>query len=234
MLEGVANNRCGKLQIIINSENLLLCTLLKDLLEVNLNCPCLRQASQPFFILPRESEDTPTLFMFDCFGYASEPLLHLMQAELTGLNDRHSVSMFNLPPTARTENQALKLGIRGFFYENDSIKTLIKGIRRILDNEIWLPRKKLLECITANEGAPSLPTQNRERLPADLTLREAEIISILGTGRTNADIADRLCLSPHTVRTHIYNIFRKIGVSNRCQAGRWAAENLNTLPPADT
>ena len=49
---------------------------------------------------------------------------------------------------------------------------------------------------------------------------------MVAVGVKNEEIADRLCISPHTVKTHIYNIFKKIGVPNRLQAALWAAQNL--------
>jgi DNA-binding CsgD family transcriptional regulator len=45
-------------------------------------------------------------------------------------------------------------------------------------------------------------------------------------GATNEEIGDKLCISPHTVKTHLYNIFKKINVPNRIQATLWAAKNL--------
>ncbi|MFH1935680.1 MAG: helix-turn-helix transcriptional regulator [Pseudomonadota bacterium] len=59
-----------------------------------------------------------------------------------------------------------------------------------------------------------------------LTPREVEILTMMATGATNANIADKLCISPHTVKTHIYNIFKKIDVPNRLQASLWATKNL--------
>jgi len=59
-----------------------------------------------------------------------------------------------------------------------------------------------------------------------LTRRELEILSMVVSGATNEEIAARICISPHTVKTHIYNIFKKINVPNRLQAALWAAKNL--------
>jgi LuxR family transcriptional regulator of csgAB operon len=66
-------------------------------------------------------------------------------------------------------------------------------------------------------------------VPADttgLTAREVQILAMVAVGSKNEDIADKLCISPHTVKTHIYNIFKKINVPNRLQAALWAANNL--------
>ncbi|WP_255774599.1 MULTISPECIES: helix-turn-helix transcriptional regulator [Microbulbifer] len=59
-----------------------------------------------------------------------------------------------------------------------------------------------------------------------LTRREQEILAQLTSGESNSVIATRLHLSEHTVKNHIYNIFRKIGVKNRLQASNWAKLHL--------
>ena len=59
-----------------------------------------------------------------------------------------------------------------------------------------------------------------------LTPRQVEILALVAVGATNEQIADKLCISPQTVKSHLYNIFKKINVPNRVQAALWAAKNL--------
>lgn len=60
-------------------------------------------------------------------------------------------------------------------------------------------------------------------LMAALTPREVEVLILLGKGFTNPEISTELRISPHTVKSHVINLFNKIGVSDRTQAAVWAA-----------
>jgi DNA-binding NarL/FixJ family response regulator len=64
-----------------------------------------------------------------------------------------------------------------------------------------------------------------EELPDGLTRREAEILSMMGHGMSNPDIAAELYLSTHTVKSHINRIFTKTGSPNRASAIRYAHEH---------
>jgi DNA-binding CsgD family transcriptional regulator len=54
-----------------------------------------------------------------------------------------------------------------------------------------------------------------------LTAREAEILELVAAGLTNATIAERLWISPATVKKHLENVYAKLGVANRAAAIAW-------------
>jgi two-component system response regulator DesR len=62
------------------------------------------------------------------------------------------------------------------------------------------------------EEAPAIP----------LSAREREVLTLIASGRTNREIAERLYLSPHTVKEHASSLYRKLGVKNRAEAARRA------------
>jgi ATP/maltotriose-dependent transcriptional regulator MalT len=70
--------------------------------------------------------------------------------------------------------------------------------------------------------APALERLLRERpvalLPPSLTVQERRVLRLLATGLSNAEIADRLVVAPCTVRKHLENAYRKLGVTNRLAA----------------
>ena len=59
-----------------------------------------------------------------------------------------------------------------------------------------------------------------------LTTREMKILQMVAAGYSNSKIADELSISPHTVKTHIYNAFKKIKAPGRLQAALWTIKNL--------
>jgi DNA-binding NarL/FixJ family response regulator len=60
--------------------------------------------------------------------------------------------------------------------------------------------------------------------PAGLTARQLEVLSLLTEGLTNAEIADRLVVSPRTAEHHVAAVLTKIGASTRREAARRASE----------
>jgi DNA-binding NarL/FixJ family response regulator len=71
-------------------------------------------------------------------------------------------------------------------------------------------------------GKPLQDSGYKHGFPADLTPREVEVLALIATGMTNTEIAESLFISPHTVKNHVTNIYRKIDVEDRTQIALWA------------
>jgi two-component system, NarL family, response regulator LiaR len=81
-----------------------------------------------------------------------------------------------------------------------------------------------IECVHRGEPVPiPMSTTSPSSLP--LSERECEVLALLGQGFSNRQIADELYLSVNTVKTHVANVFGKLGVSNRTQAARVAIQH---------
>ncbi len=148
--------------------------------------------------------------------------------ELEAVNGRLFQSFYtlliNLRPGSALQELVLKLGIRGFLYAEDAIEIFPRAIEAVCNGELWVSREVLTQSFlrAGNDGhrAPPLMKTNI------LTPRETEILVLVSSGSKNEQIAEELHISPNTVKTHIYNIFKKIGVPNRLQAALWAVKNL--------
>jgi DNA-binding NarL/FixJ family response regulator len=81
-----------------------------------------------------------------------------------------------------------------------------------------------LELLPARAVSPRRPV-GRGPLPAELTRREVEVLRLVAQGLTNPQIAERLCLSIHTVEAHLHSIFGKLDLRTRAAAARFAVEH---------
>ncbi|WP_162064311.1 LuxR C-terminal-related transcriptional regulator [Vibrio taketomensis] len=111
----------------------------------------------------------------------------------------------------------------GVFYVDDEIGLLLKGMSKIMQDEMWLSRKVAQDYIEHFRSTNSVTTSQTY---ANLTKREKEIMRLLGHGASNLQIADELFVSENTVKTHLHNIFKKINAKNRLQALLWANNNI--------
>lgn len=161
------------------------------------------------------------LLLIDCSRTEIRPVTKLLSKLHSNLSDQCPViALLNVEPNDEFERLTEWPAVRGVFYENTSGKTLVKGITELMQSGYWLPRNVLHQIV---EDARKVPSDNVSEI---LTPREKELLTKLLDGYTNQKIASLLHVSEHTVKTHLYNIFKKIGVKNRVQACNWAKSYL--------
>ena len=69
------------------------------------------------------------------------------------------------------------------------------------------------------------PTPAATTAPSGLSRREVDVLRLLADGKSNQEIAETLFISPHTVATHVQNIFNKLGLDSRTAVATWAVRN---------
>jgi DNA-binding NarL/FixJ family response regulator len=109
--------------------------------------------------------------------------------------------------------KALRAGARGYLLKDASADELLAAIRAVHEGRTLL----------ASAVAERLVAGVSNAAPEPLTPRELEVLTLLGQGRSNSEIAEALTIAPRTVKVHVQNILGKLGASNRTEAVSIAA-----------
>jgi len=167
--------------------------------------------------------NSPQRLVFcDCRKKHMKNLLAELKAYNIHKQSENHIVLFNVPTDLEFEKKFVSERIHGFFYEHDPLDVFLKGVKTVIGGKLWLSRDIMTKCIfedTGREKSEKSPVEN-------LSQRQIEILALVAVGATNDEIADKLCISPHTVKNHLHSIFKKINVPNRVQAALWAGGNL--------
>jgi LuxR family transcriptional regulator, positive regulator of biofilm formation len=189
--------------------------------EVQTKCTIMANAES----LPLDDHDPGNemvLFLIDCAERDFEKEMAVLARSEKLRNEGITAALFNVLPGTGIERKAFNKGIKGIFYRRDRLSHMVKGVRSLLQGELWISRDILVEAALRGRVKKAHLAQHK----ANLTRREMEILALLSAGSSNDEIGEKLFISPNTVKTHLYRVFRKIKVPNRFQAALWAAKNL--------
>ena len=109
--------------------------------------------------------------------------------------------------------EAVRSGARGYVLKARDAEHLIQTVRLVAGGNMVIDPQ--LVVALADELSQA---KERDRKAETLTAREVEVLQLLAFGHTNKDIAERLYISPDTVKTHLELIFEKLGASDRTAA----------------
>jgi DNA-binding NarL/FixJ family response regulator len=111
---------------------------------------------------------------------------------------------------------ALRAGAAGFLLKDMEPADVVEAVRIVAAGDALLaPRltRRLIEAFVAGAGGPDPDTSPLD----ELTPREREVLTLVGQGLSNAEIAETLVLSPLTAKTHVARLFMKLGARDRAQ-----------------
>jgi DNA-binding NarL/FixJ family response regulator len=126
---------------------------------------------------------------------------------LTTYDDEHSVM------------EALRAGARGYLTKDAGAEEIRRALEAVVRGEAAIDPAVQHHLVDALATGPPATART---LPDGLTPREAEVLSLIAEGLSNAEIAHRLVVSEATVKSHINHLFTKIGARDRAQAVAYA------------
>ena len=113
---------------------------------------------------------------------------------------------------------ALRAGAAGYLLKDVSSETLFSAISAAARGEAFLQSTVTGRVVAAFAKMLEPGGPRAEALVLPLSPREREILALLGSGASNKEIADRLCLAEGTVKNHVTNVLTKLDVRDRTQA----------------
>jgi DNA-binding NarL/FixJ family response regulator len=118
----------------------------------------------------------------------------------------------------------LRAGAAGFVLKGIAAEELHRAVRIVAAGGAWLDPAVTSRVLAGYRAAPARPTVQPAQLDA-LTGREREVLSLIGLGLTNAEIAERLVVGEGTVKTHVNHVFAKLNLRDRAAAIIYAYEH---------
>jgi DNA-binding NarL/FixJ family response regulator len=138
----------------------------------------------------------------------------LEELRVTNPNARAVILLDSSKPQSVLE--AFRAGARGVFDHHESSDMLCQCIREVHAGQVWVNNEQVALVLDALAAAPKVRAVGPNGINL-LSKREADVVRCLAEGLTNREIADRLGLSQHTIKNHLFRIFDKLGVSNRIE-----------------
>jgi len=162
------------------------------------------------------------IILIDCSHYTFSKVFDALS--MKSMRSKNiNVALFNMKKDSRFESLVTLPQIKGIFYDTSQYGTLLSGLEDIIHGKLWLPRHLMQKMVDSHRKLPTFRASSKV-----FTKREQQILHSICRGHTNQDIAHELALSEHTIKSHLYNLFKKHNFRNRLEACAWARDQLET------
>lgn len=135
-------------------------------------------------------------------------------AQLSGSATSPRVLVIGYEASPRDVRRAVEAGAAGWLPADVTFDELVTCLAAVQRGEFWVPGRVLLWAVDAASG----PSTGATATLRPLTPRELEVLQGMVDGLTREQIAQRLGMSPHTVRTHVHGLLHKLGAHSSLRA----------------
>ncbi len=207
------------IKLVIADDHSMICEGLKQLLELEGQFKVIAEASDGAECLEILSKETPDVLLLDINMPNKNGLDVLKELNQSG-NRKVKVLVLTVHNEVEYLIKAVELGVDGYVLKDSESSELKKAIMTILNGETYI-QPDLIPMLNAK----MISMENDYDKIDSLTKRELDVLKNLAIGMYNKEIATKLEISERTVKNHVSNIFKKIGVSDRTQAAVFAIRN---------
>lgn len=210
----------GVIQVMIADDHSMIREGLKQLLELEGEFKVIAEASDGVECMESLSKCNPDILLLDINMPGKNGLDVLKELNGTDLRKHVKVLILTVHNEVEYLLKAVELGIDGYVLKDSESAELKKAILTIMDGETYI-QPDLIPMLNAK----MLSMENDFDKIESLTKRELDVLKNLAVGMYNKEIALKLEISERTVKNHVSNIFKKIGVADRTQAAVFAIRN---------
>jgi len=193
------------LRIIIADDHALFRQGLKSLLMLQPDTQVVAEIESANDVEPAVSHTDSNVLLLDL------QMDRWMMDDIPQLSRLTNVIVLTASESAENGVKALRLGAKGVVQKRFAIETLMMALRSVADGLVWMPP------MVQTEFARQESSSGKE-----LTPRESEIVRYVCSGMKNIEVAERLAITESTVKTHLNNIFQKLGVRDRLELTHYA------------
>lgn len=207
-----------KIKIMIVDDFALIRDGLKNLLELDGSMKVISEAQDGIDCLNKLNEKLPDILLLD-INMPNKNGLEVLQ-EIRSNEIPIKVMILTMHNEIDYLLRAIEIGADGYASKNIKFEELKEAIDLIIHGENFI-QKELLPLLNSK-----IEKKNEELDKIkSLTKRELEVLKNIAFGNSNREIATSLKISERTVKNHIFNIFKKIAVTDRTQAAVFAIRN---------
>lgn len=206
------------IRVMIADDHSMIREGLKQLLELEEEFQVVEEACDGVDCLDKLEKTIPDILLLDI------NMPHMNGLEVLQMIKERRMKVKVLVLTFHNEVEyllkAVDIGINGYLLKDSESAELKKAILSVVNGEDYI-QPSLIPLLNAK-----MIDRNKDNIKIEsLTRREMDVLKLLAVGMYNKEVAEKLNISERTVKNHVSNIFKKIGVTDRTQAAVFAIRN---------